>query len=78
MGIQGKQSKKGEGEKEPDGSVRNAPLKIRIPRWKLLRLKSIALRRKISLTDLVSEIIGIFLSRNTEDSTQRQDDIDEG
>lgn len=78
MGKPGQQSRRGEGEKEPDKTVRDSLLKVKIPRWKLEKLKHVATRRGISLTDIVSDIIGIFLSNNAEDLTQKDADRGEG
>lgn len=78
MGIKGKQSRRGEGEKEPDGSVRDSLLKVMLPLWKLTRIKEIAALRKISLTDLINRMIDTFLSNNAEDLTQQNNDKDEG
>lgn len=76
MGVKGKQSKRGEGEKE--SFVRDSLLKVKVPFWKLKRLKNISSIKRISLTDLINEILTIFLSTNAEDFTQQNEDKDEG
>lgn len=81
MGIPGKQSSKGKGEKEPDGSVRDSLLKVKLPSWKLLKLKELAANQGRSLTDLISQIIGQYLNQisdSAEYPTQQNDGDEEG
>ncbi|OKH38349.1 hypothetical protein NIES2119_09945 [[Phormidium ambiguum] IAM M-71] len=62
MGKKGQQSKKGIGEKEPDGSPRNRRLQCFLPEAKIATLKAIAKSKKSSLTDIVSEAIDFYLN----------------
>lgn len=61
MGKRGQQSRKGIGEKEPDGSPRNTRLQCFLPEAKITSLKAIAESRNCTLTDIVSEAIEIYL-----------------
>lgn len=78
MGILGKQSKRGEGEKESDGSIRDSLLRVKLPKWKIDKLKAIAFQKNISLTDLISAIVDIFLGNSADAPAQNTDSDDEG
>lgn len=78
MGIPGKQSKRGEGEKESDGSPRDSLLRVKLPSWKINKLKEIAKNKRLSLTDLISLIVDYFLGNLADAPTQKKDSTDEG
>lgn len=66
MGVSGKTSKKGVGEKEADGTVRDTPLYCKLPKNKLNLTRLIAKNKKITVTDAVSEAMNDWIDKNAE------------
>ncbi|MCL1474423.1 hypothetical protein LAY57_27720 [Argonema antarcticum A004/B2] len=68
MGIPGKASRKGVGEKEAE--PRNTPLYCKLTKSKLNSLRSISKAKEITLTDAISEATGDWIAKNAEYLTQ--------
>lgn len=56
---------RGHGQKESDGNVRNFPVYCRLPICKVELIDRIAKERGISRTDIISESIDLWLSKNS-------------